>query len=419
MRARKCISSSPRIIQAIPSEKRTTENVIDSGREPIMKTLGISWNSTENVFTVAASPVSPELQTTKRNALLRLVSLTKSPYLGRVEVLFNGIWGTVCDDFWDLQDADVVCHELGYDGALSATGNAALGRGTGPIWLDNVQCVGNEASILQCNHRGWRVHDCRHDKDAGVVCRPKVRLVSLSNSRSSGRVEVMYNGTWGTICDDSWDLQDADVVCHELGYDGALSASGNAAFGRGTGPIWLDDVQCVGNETSISQCNHNGRGVHNYGHHKDAGLVCRPKGKASAQVVPKTHLTLTMGEVLTLTCKVNEKTVNIIWKKDGESFKERAVIDTRLDKRKSRVVITKVVEDDSGEYSCEASNKLGTVVRSSVTLDIKAAPAAPSSSSLEWYYIGGPVAAVIFLLALNAYIKKRHATGKRNFKEVP
>ncbi|PFX12321.1 Tyrosine kinase receptor Cad96Ca [Stylophora pistillata] len=95
------------------------------------------------------------------------------------------------------------------------------------------------------------------------------------------------------------------------------------------------------------------------------------EGKASALVVPKTHLTLTIGEVLTLTCIVNEKTVKIIWKKDGESFEERAVIDTRLEERKSTLVITKVVEEDSGKYSCEASNKLGTAARSSVTLDVE------------------------------------------------
>ncbi|PFX18046.1 Tyrosine kinase receptor Cad96Ca [Stylophora pistillata] len=131
----------------------------------------------------------------------------------------------------------------------------------------------------------------------------------------------------------------------------------------------------VGKESHKDGCG--GKDVGDEGGNEDDG-----EGKASAQVVPKTHLTLTMGEVLTLTCKVNEKTVNIIWKKDGESFKERAVIDTRLDETKSSLVITKVVEEDSGEYSCEASNQLGTVVRSSVTLDIKEAPAAPSSSSL-------------------------------------
>ena len=96
-----------------------------------------------------------------------------------------------------------------------------------------------------------------------------------ANSTSAGRVEVFYNGTWGTICDDLWDLQDADVVCRQLGFEGALSAPGSAAFGHGTGQIWLDDVNCVGNETLISQCRHRGWGIENCGHHEDAGTVCR------------------------------------------------------------------------------------------------------------------------------------------------
>ena len=70
-------------------------------------------------------------------------------------------------------------------------------------------------------------------------------------------------------------------------------------------------------------------------------------------------------------CKVNNETVNIKWQKDGESLKERAVIDTRLDERKSKLIITEVEEEDSGEYSCEVSNKPGTAARSSVTLDVK------------------------------------------------
>ena len=102
-----------------------------------------------------------------------------------------------------------------------------------------------------------------------------VRLVNSTNSLSSGRVEVFYNGTWGTICVDSWDLQDAEVVCRQLGYNGASSAPVDALFGQGTGPIWLDDVHCEGNETSITQCSHRGWGVHNCGHDKNANVVCR------------------------------------------------------------------------------------------------------------------------------------------------
>ena len=102
-----------------------------------------------------------------------------------------------------------------------------------------------------------------------------VRLTSSANSLSSGRVEMFYNGTWGTICHDSWDLQDAEVVCRQLGYNGASSAPLAAAFEQGTGQIWLDDVNCEGNETLITQCSHGGWGVHNCGRGKNAGVVCR------------------------------------------------------------------------------------------------------------------------------------------------
>ncbi|PFX14135.1 Hemicentin-1 [Stylophora pistillata] len=221
-------------------------------------------------------------------------------------------------------------------------------------------------------------------------------------------------------------------------------------------------------------------------------------GKASAQVVPETHLTLKRGEVLTLICKVNEKTVKITWKKDGESLQERAVIDTRLYETKSKLVITELGEEDSGKYctchshsgrpifvlielptveifpkephsileggtlkltclfqkaqnvtwkkdgatniqnaivktekgksnitisdtqpgdsgkySCEAFNQAGSKSADTMVniMARRQLAEVPSSSSLEWFFIGGPVVAVIFLLALIAYIKTRRAIG--------
>ena len=111
-----------------------------------------------------------------------------------------------------------------------------------------------------------------------ILTSTAIRLTSPYNSLSSGRVEVLHMGVWGTICDHSWDLQDANVVCRQLGYDGALSAPRYAAFGQGTGPIWLDYVQCVGDEIGISDCYHTGWELFNCRHNRDAGVVCRPKG---------------------------------------------------------------------------------------------------------------------------------------------
>ncbi|XP_033724711.1 scavenger receptor cysteine-rich type 1 protein M130-like isoform X2 [Pecten maximus] len=87
-----------------------------------------------------------------------------------------------------------------------------------------------------------------------TVGKLNVRLVNGSNAME-GRVEVQVNGVWGTVCDDAWDDDDAKVVCRMLGYDPrTASHTSKARFGRGSGPIWLDETHCSGHETSLKHC---------------------------------------------------------------------------------------------------------------------------------------------------------------------
>ncbi|KAM3624673.1 uncharacterized protein V6R79_026428 [Siganus canaliculatus] len=194
---------------------------------------------------------------------------------GRVEIFHQGQWGTVCDDGWSPVDAQVVCRQLGCGRVLSAPTQARYGQGTGPIWLDDVACTVDESKLSQCRHRGFGSHNCGHSEDASVVCEADspVRLVNSEN-RCSGRLEIYHDRQWGTVCDDSWDINDADVVCRQLDCGSALSAPMNAAFGSGSGPIWMDDVYCNGNEPSITNCRHPGFGIHNCIHHEDASVIC-------------------------------------------------------------------------------------------------------------------------------------------------
>ena len=97
---------------------------------------------------------------------------------GRVEVNYNGEWGTVCDYGWDYTDAGVVCRQLGF-GSSGITysyyynyyGIPYFGQGSGPIWLDNVACTGNESTLASCGHLGLNItRCCSHNEDVGIKC---------------------------------------------------------------------------------------------------------------------------------------------------------------------------------------------------------------------------------------------------------
>ena len=99
-----------------------------------------------------------------------------------------------------------------------------------------------------------------------------MRLVDGSGPRE-GRLEVFYNNTWGTVCDDGFDDVDARVVCYMLGYGHTGRLIGNS-YGIGSGRIWLDHVRCNGWESHITYCRYSDWGSNNCSHGDDVSVSC-------------------------------------------------------------------------------------------------------------------------------------------------
>ncbi|NXF78214.1 DMBT1 protein, partial [Sclerurus mexicanus] len=157
---------------------------------------------------------------------------------GRVEVFHGGKWGTVCDDYFNMNSANVVCRQLNCGHAVSVLGLSYFGPSNKEIQLDDVRCRGSEWHLWDCRHAGWGRHNCGHNEDVSVICSalaateppttptppttvtevPTALPLRLADGdQCAGRVELFYNGSWGTVCDDSWDMEDAQVVCRSLG----------------------------------------------------------------------------------------------------------------------------------------------------------------------------------------------------------
>ncbi|XP_015860437.3 lysyl oxidase homolog 2 isoform X1 [Peromyscus maniculatus bairdii] len=218
---------------------------------------------------------------------VRLAGQKRKHNEGRVEVYYEGQWGTVCDDDFSIHAAHVVCREVGYVEAKSWTASSSYGPGEGPIWLDNIHCTGKEATLAACSSNGWGVTDCKHTEDVGVVCsdkripgfkfdnslinqieslniqvediriRPILSAFRHRKPVTEGYVEVKEGKTWKQICDKHWTAKNSHVVCGMFGFPAEKTYNPKAyktfALKRKL-RYWKFSMNCTGTEAHISSC---------------------------------------------------------------------------------------------------------------------------------------------------------------------
>ncbi|RXN37805.1 scavenger receptor cysteine-rich type 1 M130-like protein [Labeo rohita] len=238
---------------------------------------------------------------------------------GEVEVFIHQVWRRVLLDSWSLTESSVVCRQLGCGSVLNFYGSSSsspehshecvtgfqcsgseahLGNcsspqtlncsstqqlsitclarvETAPNWLDKVTCRPLDSNLWQCPSSPWGQNHCNNDEVAKITCSEHLPLrLSGGEGQCSGRLEVYHNAVWGSVCDDQWDISDAQVVCRQLGCGAALRADGNSVFGAGEGVVWMNRVECRGNEIHLWDCPLSLKNHTDCSHKEHAGLAC-------------------------------------------------------------------------------------------------------------------------------------------------
>uniref|UniRef100_A0A3B5PQV6 SRCR domain-containing protein n=1 Tax=Xiphophorus maculatus TaxID=8083 RepID=A0A3B5PQV6_XIPMA len=180
---------------------------------------------------------------------------------GRLEVKTNQSWSSVCEKDFDLQNAEVVCREIGC-GPPSVHQGALYGEAEAPVGSREFLCEGSESALLNCSSRkSSGRNSCSPGQAVGLTCSGRGGSADLllvgEASRCAGRLEMLqqkeWRPSWSSVCETDFDLQDAEVVCREIGC-GPPSAHQGALYGEAEAPVGSREFLCEGSESALLNC---------------------------------------------------------------------------------------------------------------------------------------------------------------------
>ena len=279
-------SSAPRTIE-IPSDHFWLDDVECSGSELRLSDCSASSWGSENCATSEGAGAICTGSSSSLTERRQLQSATEGDVRiesdNAVMIYHSSEWRYVCDDSWGTRDADVVCRQLGLGSATSAPQRISIPRDS--FWLDDVACSGSESRLSDCSASSWGRENCATSEGAGAVCTrsspsppspprspPGVATEGDVRLESNNAVMIYHSGSWKYVCDDSWGMGDANVVCRQLGLGSATSAPMQIRIPSDS--FWLDNVGCRGSESRLSDCPANSWGDENCGTSEGAGAIC-------------------------------------------------------------------------------------------------------------------------------------------------
>ncbi|XP_025102838.1 deleted in malignant brain tumors 1 protein-like [Pomacea canaliculata] len=205
---------------------------------------------------------------------------------GRLEIVYDGIWKTVCREKFGNNEAQVACRMLGFNSSKAIAVSSMFEAGSDAILPFHLKCKGNEASLMQCLKIKCSEFDCTHLEDVEIICNAaeKIKFRLMNKKKSVGRLQIYFNGHWNTVCGTRFGKTGAKVVCGMLGFNSTEAAA--KIYRRSLGNSVNMSLSCHGEESSLDECIETI--YYNYSCKEELGVMCILNVELKARLAGRT-----------------------------------------------------------------------------------------------------------------------------------